>query len=61
MTVTAYTLAAVLGLFVLFIGARFLLQPRAAAEGYGVPAGGMPPVMLMTRAGPEAVRAGISQ
>ncbi|MGW0818264.1 DUF4267 domain-containing protein [Streptomyces viridiviolaceus] len=38
MTVTAYTLAAVLDLFVLFIGARFLLQPRAAAAGYGVPA-----------------------
>ncbi|ANB10565.1 hypothetical protein SAM40697_6612 [Streptomyces ambofaciens] len=38
MTVTAYTLAIVLDLFVLFIGARFLLQPRAAAVGYGVPA-----------------------
>jgi hypothetical protein len=38
MTVTAYTLAAVLDLFVLFIGARFLLQPRPAAAGYGVPA-----------------------
>ncbi|MDH6118534.1 DUF4267 domain-containing protein [Kitasatospora sp. GAS204B] len=38
MTVTAYTLAAVLDLFVLFIGARFLFQPRAAAAGYGVPA-----------------------
>ncbi|WP_028805284.1 DUF4267 domain-containing protein [Streptomyces sp. 142MFCol3.1] len=38
MTVTAYTLAVVLDLFVLFIGARFLFQPRAAAAGYGVPA-----------------------
>ena len=38
MTVTAYTLAAVLDLFVLFIGARFLLQPHPSAEGYGVPA-----------------------
>ncbi|WP_369172538.1 DUF4267 domain-containing protein [Streptomyces sp. R28] len=38
MTVTAYTLAAVLNLFVLFIGARFLFQPRPAAVGYGVPA-----------------------
>jgi len=38
MTVTAYTLAAVLDLFILFIGARFLFQPRAAAAGYGVPA-----------------------
>lgn len=38
MTVTAYTLAVVLDLFVVFIGARFLLQPRPAAAGYGVPA-----------------------
>lgn len=38
MTVTAYALAAVLDLFVLLIGARFLFQPRAAAAGYGVPA-----------------------
>ncbi|MER5911558.1 DUF4267 domain-containing protein [Streptomyces sp. NPDC001982] len=38
MTVTAYTLAVVLDLFVLFIGARFLLQPRPSAAGYGVPA-----------------------
>jgi hypothetical protein len=38
MTVTAYTLAAVLDLLILFIGARFLLQPHPAAAGYGVPA-----------------------
>ncbi|MGW7241080.1 DUF4267 domain-containing protein [Streptomyces sp. NPDC054804] len=38
MTITAYTLAAVLDLFILFIGARFLLQPKASAAGYGVPA-----------------------
>ncbi|WP_031512365.1 DUF4267 domain-containing protein [Streptomyces sp. NRRL F-5123] len=38
MTATAYTLAAVLDVFVLFIGARFLLQPHPAAAGYGVPA-----------------------
>lgn len=38
MTATAYTLAIVLDLFVLFIGARFLFQPRLAAAGYGVPA-----------------------
>ncbi|MFE2579080.1 DUF4267 domain-containing protein [Streptomyces sp. NPDC059378] len=38
MTVTAYTLAVVLDLFVLFIGARFLFQPGSAATGYGVPA-----------------------
>ncbi|MET7603307.1 DUF4267 domain-containing protein [Streptomyces avermitilis] len=38
LTAIAYGLAAVLDLFVLFIGARFLLQPRPAAAGYGVPA-----------------------
>ncbi|MER7183168.1 DUF4267 domain-containing protein [Streptomyces hyaluromycini] len=38
MTVTAYTLAVVLDLFVAFIGARFLFQPGPAAAGYGVPA-----------------------
>jgi hypothetical protein len=37
-TTTAYTLAAVLDVFILFIGGRFLLQPRPAAAGYGVPA-----------------------
>lgn len=39
LTATAYGLAAALDLFVIFIGARFLLAPRAAAVGYGVPAG----------------------
>lgn len=34
----AYGLAVVLTLFVIFIGARFLLSPKAAAAGYGVPA-----------------------
>ncbi|MGP2437569.1 DUF4267 domain-containing protein [Streptomyces sp. JW3] len=38
MTVTAYVLAVVLDLFILFIGARFLLRPHPAAAGYGVPA-----------------------
>ncbi|MFH9862355.1 DUF4267 domain-containing protein [Streptomyces sp. NPDC017202] len=38
MTVTAYTLAVVLDLFIVFIGARFLLRPRPSAAGYGVPA-----------------------
>lgn len=38
MTVVAYALAVVLDLFILFIGVRFLLQPYAAAAGYGVPA-----------------------
>ncbi|MEU6221222.1 DUF4267 domain-containing protein [Streptomyces sp. NPDC047022] len=35
---TAYGLALLLDLLVLFVGARFLVQPRAAASGYGVPA-----------------------
>ena len=34
----AYGLAIVLDLFIIFIGARFLLAPRVAAAGYGVPA-----------------------
>ncbi|MGW4565032.1 DUF4267 domain-containing protein [Streptomyces sp. NPDC004561] len=38
MTATAYSLAVLLDLFVLLIGARFVLQPRAAAVGYGAPA-----------------------
>ncbi|MFI6600043.1 DUF4267 domain-containing protein [Nonomuraea sp. NPDC050536] len=38
LTVIAYGLAVVLNLLVLFIGARFLLAPEAAATGYGVPA-----------------------
>ncbi|HEU5028638.1 MAG TPA: DUF4267 domain-containing protein [Spirillospora sp.] len=38
LTPFAYGLATVLSLLVLFIGARFLISPRAAATGYGVPA-----------------------
>jgi len=38
LTTLAYGLAIVLNLLVLFIGARFLVTPRAAAAGYGVPA-----------------------
>lgn len=34
----AYGLAVVISLLVVVIGARFLLQPEAAAAGYGVPA-----------------------
>jgi uncharacterized protein DUF4267 len=37
LTPLAYGLAIVLDLLVLVIGARFLLAPRAAAAGYGVP------------------------
>ncbi|MFI2486805.1 DUF4267 domain-containing protein [Promicromonospora kroppenstedtii] len=38
MTVVAYALAVALNLFILFIGARFLISPFPAAAGYGVPA-----------------------
>ncbi|MGV9602201.1 DUF4267 domain-containing protein [Streptomyces sp. NPDC003631] len=38
LTSAAYGLALLLDLFVLVIGPRFLLQPRAAAIRYGVPA-----------------------
>ena len=38
LTPVAYGLATVLSLFIVLIGARFLLAPRAAAAGYGVPA-----------------------
>jgi hypothetical protein len=38
LTPIAYGLAALLDLAIAFIGARFLLVPRAAAAGYGVPA-----------------------
>jgi hypothetical protein len=37
LSVFAYGLAIVLNLFIIFIGARFLLTPQAAAAGYGVP------------------------
>ncbi|MFB9681892.1 DUF4267 domain-containing protein [Streptosporangium vulgare] len=38
LTPIAYGLAVLLDLLVAFVGARFLLVPRAAAAGYGVPA-----------------------
>ncbi|MFC4535065.1 DUF4267 domain-containing protein [Sphaerisporangium dianthi] len=38
LTTSAYGLAILLDLFVVFIGLRFLLAPHAAAAGYGVPA-----------------------
>jgi Domain of unknown function (DUF4267) len=38
LTPLAYGLAIVLSVLVLFIGLRFVLAPRAAAAGYGVPA-----------------------
>lgn len=47
LTPTAYGLAIVLDLVVLFIGARFLLQPVSAAAGYGVPS--QPSAYLTTK------------
>jgi hypothetical protein len=38
LTAIAYGLAIVLNVFCVFIGLRFLLVPRPAAAGYGVPA-----------------------
>ncbi|MFI1337095.1 DUF4267 domain-containing protein [Streptomyces sp. NPDC020845] len=38
LTPIAYGLAVFLTLFVVFIGARFLVSPQAAATGFGVPA-----------------------
>src|SRR6187551_2873077 len=38
LSVLAYGLAVVLDVFIIFIGARFLLAPKTAAAGYGVPA-----------------------
>src|SRR3954466_8968711 len=38
LTPLAYGLAIVLSVLALFIGLRFVLAPRAAAAGYGVPA-----------------------
>ncbi|GIH12973.1 DUF4267 domain-containing protein [Rugosimonospora africana] len=38
LTPIAYGLAIVLGVFVVFIGVRFLVAPQSSAAGYGVPA-----------------------
>jgi hypothetical protein len=38
MTATAYTLAGLIAVGIVFIGARFLVAPRVAAAGYGVQA-----------------------
>jgi hypothetical protein len=35
-TTIAYTLAGLIGAGIIFIGARFIVAPRAAAAGYGV-------------------------
>ena len=44
MTITglAYGLSAVVGMGIVVVGARFLIAPRAAAAGYGLPAGPEP-------------------
>ena len=34
----AYALSAVVGMGIVVVGARFLIAPRAAAAGYGLPA-----------------------
>ena len=34
----AYALSAVVGMGIVVVGARFLIAPRAAAAGYGIPA-----------------------
>ena len=39
LTTLASIVSGVIGVGVIFIGARFLLAPQAAAAGYGVPAG----------------------
>jgi hypothetical protein len=36
-TIIGYTLAGLLAVGIIFIGARFLVAPRVAATGYGVP------------------------
>jgi uncharacterized protein DUF4267 len=36
-TTIAYTLAGLIGVGIVFIGARFVVAPRVAAAGYGVP------------------------
>jgi hypothetical protein len=38
LTPVAYGLSIVLSVFIIVVGVRFLLVPRAAAAGYGVPA-----------------------
>ena len=38
----AYALSAVVGVGIVVVGARFLIAPRAAAAGYGLPAGPEP-------------------
>jgi hypothetical protein len=37
-TTIGYTLAGLIGVGIVFIGARFMVAPRVAAAGYGVPA-----------------------
>lgn len=41
-TTIGYTLAGLIAAAIIFIGARFLVAPRVAAAGYGVPADHVP-------------------
>jgi hypothetical protein len=52
----AYGLAVVLDVFIMFIGARFLLQPEQAAAAYGVPS---PPSAYLTVKGIRDVSYGV--
>jgi hypothetical protein len=49
-TTIGYVLAGVIGAAIVFIGARFIVAPRVAADGYGVsPDLGQPSVVAYTR------------
>lgn len=52
LTLTAYSLAIVLDLPGLFMGARFLLQPVSVAVGYGVPSQQSPYLTIKGLRGP---------
>jgi hypothetical protein len=48
-TVVAAIMSGAIGVAIILIGVRFLVAPRAAAAGFGVPAGDPPPVWLYTK------------
>lgn len=45
MTTIGYSLAGIIAVAIIFIGARFIVAPRVAAVGYGVPADSSQPSM----------------
>jgi hypothetical protein len=47
LTAIAYVLTALIAAGLIFIGARFLLVPRGAAAGYGVPAADISPYLAV--------------